>query len=281
MNNMKDKHQAPSTKLQRNTKHQNSNRGTAQKLKLGAWSFSGAWSLELGAFSRRAFTLIELLVVIAVIAILAALIIPITAAVNRAKVLSRSRGELANIETAIEDYKATRGFYPPDTPGLPATNQLYYELLGTKQTGKFPTIYTTLDGSATILESQIPNIFTGVGGFMNSTRVDANDETQTATRFLRNGLKPSQIGQLMAGKITAPVSIIVGVPWPDPNTSLFPRSAGNQYPTNTYNPFRYNSSSPTNNANSFDLWIDVLIAGKTNRISNWSGKPIIVYSPGS
>jgi hypothetical protein len=39
------------------------------------------------------------------------------------------------------------------------------------------------------------------------------------------------------------------------------------------NPFRYVSSNPTNNPSSFDLWVDVVVGGKTNRISNWSDKP--------
>jgi hypothetical protein len=41
------------------------------------------------------------------------------------------------------------------------------------------------------------------------------------------------------------------------------------------NPWNYNSSSPTNNPREFDLWIDIPIGGKINRISNWSAKPIV------
>ena len=82
--------------------------------------------------TRLAFTLIELLVVIAIMAVLAALIIPITGAVNRHKLRSRTRAELRSIETAIEDYKTKRGYYPPDNPNSPLPlNQLYYELSGT------------------------------------------------------------------------------------------------------------------------------------------------------
>jgi len=46
-------------------------------------------------------------------------------------------------------------------------------------------------------------------------------------------------------------------------------------PPHKINPYRYNSSSPTNNPRSYDLWIDVLIGGKFNRISNWSEQPIV------
>src|SRR4029077_7040875 len=47
-----EKHQAPSTKLQRNTKSQAPNGSPAHQdlSELGAWSFSGAWMLVLGAF---------------------------------------------------------------------------------------------------------------------------------------------------------------------------------------------------------------------------------------
>jgi hypothetical protein len=36
------------------------------------------------------------------------------------------------------------------------------------------------------------------------------------------------------------------------------------------NPWRYNSSHPTNNLNSYDLWVELKIGGKTNLICNWS-----------
>src|SRR5882724_7919040 len=68
---------------------------------------------------QPAFTLIELLVVIAIISILAAMIIPIGKAVNRTKIRSKARGELAAVEIAIENYKTKMGHYPPDNPDNP------------------------------------------------------------------------------------------------------------------------------------------------------------------
>ena len=87
--------------------------------------------LCFGSKARRGFTLIELLIVIAIIAILAAMIIPVTGAVNRAKIKSKAHAELEHVATAIELYKAKLGHYPPDNPGYPALNQLYFELVGT------------------------------------------------------------------------------------------------------------------------------------------------------
>src|SRR5437764_5882620 len=81
--------------------------------------------------SPVAFTLIELLVVIAVIAILAALVIPVSGAVRAAGIKRRALAELTEVETLIESYKEKLGHYPPDNPGNPLVNQLYYELMGT------------------------------------------------------------------------------------------------------------------------------------------------------
>src|SRR6516164_3226495 len=47
---------------------------------------------------KRGFTLIELLIVIAIIAILAAMIIPITGAVKKAKLRGRTEKELTQVE---------------------------------------------------------------------------------------------------------------------------------------------------------------------------------------
>src|SRR5689334_19390274 len=108
--------------------------------------------------SRLAFTLIELLVVIAIIAILAAMIIPITGAVKRMKLRTRTQTQLKAVETAILQYKTKHGFYPPDNPGAPGINQLFYELSGTTNNG---SIFTTLDRSASIDSTMISQAFPG------------------------------------------------------------------------------------------------------------------------
>jgi hypothetical protein len=42
------------------------------------------------------------------------------------------------------------------------------------------------------------------------------------------------------------------------------------------NPWRYNSSSPTNNPGAYDLWIQIVITpGQTNLICNWRKQPQI------
>jgi hypothetical protein len=44
------------------------------------------------------------------------------------------------------------------------------------------------------------------------------------------------------------------------------------------NPWRYNSSSPTNNPGSYELWIQLRIGGQTNLICNWT-KQVQINSP--
>ncbi len=65
--------------------------------------------------SKHGFTLIELLIVVAIIAILAAIAIPnFLAAQVRAKV-SRARGELRTVATALESYFVDNNYYPLTT----------------------------------------------------------------------------------------------------------------------------------------------------------------------
>src|SRR5438093_12291165 len=91
--------------------------GPSRPFRIFSFGFPSSFGLRHSSFPlRAAFTLIEMLVVIAVITILAAMIFPITRAVNRTKVRSRAQAELTQIESAIELYKAKHGFYPPDNP---------------------------------------------------------------------------------------------------------------------------------------------------------------------
>jgi prepilin-type N-terminal cleavage/methylation domain-containing protein len=218
-----------------------------------------------------AFTLIELLVVIAIIGILAGLVLPIAGAVNKRKQISLAQTQLKDIESAIDGYKTKLGFYPPDNTNNFAVSPLYFELLGTTNdgVGKQPTVWGTLDGSASIGTITVPDINAtfGISGFANtSTRAHSDDSGAAASTFLNN-LTPNQIGLL--NPTDSKVKILVcAVNWPADKTPY-------PIPQNSVlNPWRYNSSHPTNNTSSYDLWVDIIIKGKTNRVSNWSAQPI-------
>jgi prepilin-type N-terminal cleavage/methylation domain-containing protein len=215
-----------------------------------------------------AFSLIELLVVIAVIALLAAMIVPITGKVSQMRIRNRALGQMQTLITGISSYKATYGFYPPDNPGFPTTNQLYFELLGTIFDPAKNT-FTTKDGSAQLSVANFNTFFGGrVTGFMNCTKGAASDEGQPAKPFLNN-IKSAAIAQLQPVAGSDKMFVFAAKPdWPsDPNFPI----AGNA----TVNPWRYVSSSPAHNRESYDLWIDVIISGKTNRICNWSKQVLI------
>jgi type II secretory pathway pseudopilin PulG len=215
------------------------------------------------------------LVVIAIMAVLASLIIPITGAVTRHKLRSRTKTELKSIETAIEDYKTKKGYYPPDNPrNASFINQLYYELSGTILSNG---VYTTLDGNASVSQASLPGGVPGFGakstisGFMNTTK-GAGDEGMAAQKYIRE-LKPSQVATLVSG-----IKILVGsVGW-EPNRPWQPVAVtpAGPAPKPGLNPFCYVSTDPTNNPKSFDLWIDIMVQGKTNRICNWSEDPIVL-----
>jgi prepilin-type N-terminal cleavage/methylation domain-containing protein len=219
--------------------------------------------------TSSAFTLIELLVVISVIALLAALTFPAVQGVKASAIRTRAKGELTQMETAIERFYQKLGYYPPDNGTNWARNQLYYELLGTTNVGTLATpVYVTLDGSARITAADLTLAFgPNVTGFANCSRPGRSDDTPGATAFLNN-LKPSQF---MAITNSTPASSFVlgsGIDgWPG---TVYTDSRGAKL-----NPWRYNSSSPYHNPKSYDLWIDVMVGSKTNRICNWSDRPIV------
>ena len=215
----------------------------------------------------RAFTLIELLVVIAVIAVLAAMLIPVGAAVNRVKIKSKARVELGQVEVAIAGYKDKLGHYPPDSTftNRAYVNQLYYELLGTTQ--KVNQVYTTLDGSSQLASGDLQPLF-GVDGFVNTSKGGGGDEVQSAQNFLK-GLKAGSFLTVTIPGVNKSCTLL-GSTLQGP--LVFTDASGQKI-----NPWRYNSSNPTNNPNSYDLWIDVYVGQKTNRICNWSKDALIVH----
>src|SRR4051812_40318439 len=132
-----------------------------------------------GRKGERAFTLIELLVVIAIIGLLAGMVLMLSGASTAAGRRSRIKAELTRLQTAIEDYKAVTGNYPPDNQNSNlgnddvtkyhercGKNPLFYELSGcTFESGKFITQNKGTSVDAASLKSAL-----GVKGIENSAR---------------------------------------------------------------------------------------------------------------
>lgn len=224
---------------------------------------------------RAAFTLIELLVVIAIIGVLAALIFPALKAAKERSLRAKVQAEVRQLESAIESYKAKYGQYPPDhrpalQPAIWGMSPLFYELLGTKLNNG---TYTTLDGRESIKDADVKAGFlNGVQGFINCSR-GGDDSSDSAKNFL-SGLKPGQFDFAKNGGVRVAL-LTSSVPWPtnlNPPYDPVPGAPG-------VNPIRYNSANPAHNPKSYDLWLDVIIAGRTNRLSNWSRGYEIVSTP--
>jgi prepilin-type N-terminal cleavage/methylation domain-containing protein len=210
------------------------------------------------------FTLIELLTVISIIGVLAALTFPVLTGIRRQQKIRNAQAEMAQLETAIDRYKAAEGFYPPDNPKDPRYNQLYYELTGTINTNQTTPAYQSLASGLTVLASDVPNTFF-VGGFMNCTKPGGGEDVSAAKNFLPE-LRPNQYGVVSNYNNTVPATILlVSVGGPDPTYKPFGALG--------VNPWRYNSSNPTNNPGAYDLWVQLSISGRTNLICNWNKQP--------
>jgi prepilin-type N-terminal cleavage/methylation domain-containing protein len=213
----------------------------------------------------RAFTLVELLVVISIITILAAMLFPVGQSIMQKGARSRAQTELQKVATAIDVYKTKLGFYPPGNANtnLCATNQLYYELVGCRPVYNGPLLsgFETLDRATTVSTVQMGQIF-GTGGIVNALAGSDTDEAAMAQSFMKD-VKPTQYGVMSSG------IRVLGVLMEGPIQVASPAGG-------LLCPFSYNPSNPAHNVNSYDLWVDVIIGAKTNRINNWSTQPEIL-----
>ena len=214
------------------------------------------------ASSRRAFTLIELLVVIAIIAVLAAMLFPAGAAIKRSATIKKAKAELKQLALAIDSYKAKNGYYPPGPGGAHLmANALYFELSGANLTGAGN--FVTLDGAGQIPQASMQATF-GQGGVLNCTKGGGDDNGEPAVPYLKD-LKPKQYAELAPGLRILTCTI----DWPTQNGELIPGLP-------LINPWRYVVTGAVNNPGGYDLWVDIILSGKTNRISNWNDNPELV-----
>ena len=215
----------------------------------------------------RAFTLIELLLVIAIIGVIAGFTLVVLKPVKAAQYKKVATAEMNHLETALENYKAKYGAYPPGnassgyTPPIYASmlNQLYYELAGTS-TNLNPGYFTTLDGSSKIAIGDVQTAY-NVGGFVNSVQVNNSDpDAKTPQNFL-SGLSSKQIVGSVTNRTIPTTILVTSVGGPD--TAYQPLQAAG------INPFRYVYPG-VNNPGGYDLWVQLVISGQTNLICNWS-----------
>jgi prepilin-type N-terminal cleavage/methylation domain-containing protein len=218
---------------------------------------------------RRAFTLVELLVVISIIGVLAALTIPLAGSVSRTKKINTAQAEMQQIETALENYKAKYGVYPPSNPTNAILNTLFFELSGVTNANG---VYTTLDSLAYAANGEYAGEFK-VGGIVNCSGTNGEDEANTkyAKDFLP-GLKATQV--VIATNSLYPNSqfgfLVTSVGGPDLNYQ--PLSVPG-------NPFRY-AYPGTNNPNGYDLWVQLSINStpanpRMYLVCNWSQQVLL------
>jgi prepilin-type N-terminal cleavage/methylation domain-containing protein len=228
-------------------------------------------SLKTNTESRAsAFTLIELLVTIAIIGALAALVLPLSGIASTKMRIARVKTELNQYVNAIETYKLETGEYPPDH-GLmgqtttndmnlyrkrAALNPLVYELTGTIFTNGNFIVLADNDS----LESLTFQKIFGRRGIRNSARLKSDID------FKGFNLKEGQKEEIKTTTLGAPDADveILKVPVPG-HFTIDGRTANTKF-----NPWFYDASSTNrHNKNSYDLWAEIVVQGKTNVIGNW------------
>jgi prepilin-type N-terminal cleavage/methylation domain-containing protein len=227
-----------------------------------------------------AFTLIELLTVIAIISVLAGLLVGLAPVATTRIREARLKGELNDLVTAIEAYKAKYGVYPPDSYNADknevdaVVNPLYYELTGLVVVNNGDSGYfETVDDATRFLPATAQQYFHR-DGFLNAATRDR------FRRLFRHTFKASQhagvlrtagVGAKNAQVLTVGFAVDAtgkknsGFAWPL-NDARYPQPV----PTNPgLNPWRYVSTNPTNNPGTFDLWAEVIVHGQKKIYGNW------------
>jgi prepilin-type N-terminal cleavage/methylation domain-containing protein len=220
--------------------------------------------------ARTAFTLIELLVTIAIIGALAALVLPLSGIATTKMRISRVKAELNRYVNAIESYKLETGEYPQDHGQLnlvssndwklyherAALNPLVYELTGAIYTNRQ---YLVLADNEELSATTFDKLFKR-RGVRNSARNknDIDFKGFTLKEAQREEINPQSYSLSANDDIE-----ILKVPVPGP----FMMEARKNV---KFNPWFYDASSTNrHNKNSYDLWAEILVQGKTNVIGNW------------
>jgi prepilin-type N-terminal cleavage/methylation domain-containing protein len=200
----------------------------------------------------RAFTLIELLVVISIIGILSAFVISGISQMSPKKAISTTRAKRAQVVTMIESYRNDRGSYPPDNPNNPGTNTLFYELTGVVFTNNLVT-----PANATFTSPLVPSV-----------NLNSNDLwTVFGTFGIVNSALPGARLKSYFAEIKSDDYRSVNIAGRDVSLLTAPKQA--QIDPAILITWKYDASSNNRrNPATYDLWADIIIKGKQQRIDN-------------
>ena len=207
---------------------------------------------------RAAFTLVEMLIVISIIATLAAMTAVATKTITEKRTIKLVEAQMRQVELAILDYKTKFGFFPPDNGNQLTTNWTAFPPLFYELTGVVPVpasgIYRSVLGNEVVSRTTLAGFF-GREGLANSTDENRKNFFTSMLPLNYREIPDRKTGYGAVKLLVAPAKgpDIFG---PDPDVK-------------DVNPWRYNSTSPTNNPGSFDLWAEITFQNKTVVVGNW------------
>lgn len=244
-----------------------------------------------------AFTLVELLVVISIIGTLAGLVVGLAPTVSERMKESRIKSELAELQVAIDAYKAKFGIYPPDngmflkgplsesdTEKYSALNPLYYELGGVF-VDNVNKVFLTADTKQQLSPTFVAKWFNR-DGFVNAVvqnkrrpfthRINDRQHAGITRNNDAGGLEILAVGFITdsTGKRGS------GFTWPTDRKTLeqspnpIPKDPSetpvwNNPANEGMSPWHYVSSNPIHNPEGYDLWAEYFVRGERRILANW------------
>jgi hypothetical protein len=112
----------------------------------------------------------------------------------------------------------------------------------------------------------------GLPGFVNTIEGAGSQDAQQPQDFFHVGLKPDHflLVTISNNAFSATANVVLMGSTIE-GANMLPGTSGGMI-----NPFGYNSLNPTNNPKSYDLWLDIIVNGVTNRVCNWRDRPIVL-----